>query len=131
MVLRTASPEQVLQARIVAALRAVLRPPAMVVAYPAGGGGRVRGAILHGMGLLAGLPDLFLFHAGRAWGLEVKTARGRLSPAQRDCHVALEQAGVPTAVVRSVDDALAQVLRWCLPVRLSAADRDRYGRFGL
>lgn len=126
---RLAHPEQHLQREIVAALRAILLPPALVVAYPAGGGGVLRGAILNGMGLQKGMPDLLLF-SGRAYGLEVKTRTGKLSPAQRDTLAALEQAGVDCAVVRSVDKALSMVLLWGIPNRIAANDRERLSRIG-
>ena len=46
-------------------------------AFPAGGGGRVRGAKLKKAGLQAGWPDIQLVYQGRYFGLEVKTQTGK------------------------------------------------------
>lgn len=128
MTARRAAPEATLQAAIVDGLRTILLPPALLIAFPAGGGGRMRGARLKTTGLTAGMPDLLLFYDRRAWGIEVKTPRGTLSPAQRDMHAALEQAGIPTAVVRSVDDAVRAVLQWGFPTRMTVTERDLFLR---
>ena len=126
---RIAHPEQLLQREIVAALRKVLLPPAMVVAYPTGGGGALRGAILNGMGLQKGMPDLLIF-SRLAYGLEVKSRTGKVSSAQHDTMSALEQAGVDCAVVRSVDKALQMVLFWGIPNRIADSERERLLRIG-
>jgi hypothetical protein len=44
--------------------------------------------------------------------LEVKSATGRLTPAQQEEITALRHDGFPVAVVRSVDEALAALREW-------------------
>lgn len=64
----------------------------------------------------SGVPDLFVFHGGRAWALEVKhpsgdtlhqreLARNRATPLQRAMIWRLRQAGIRADVVTSVDEA--------------------------
>lgn len=76
---------------------------------------------LLGDGLKPGCPDLLLFHAGRAFGLEVKRPKEYPDPVQREFHGRLEAAGVPVAVVRSVQDAEAAWTRWGLPMATPVA----------
>ena len=107
-------PELVLQSAIVDALKPVLRKEVLLTAFPAGGGGRVRGAKLKRAGLQAGWPDLQLVYKGRYYGIEVKTPIGKLSTAQTHIHHRLEESGCKVAVVRSVTDALEKVFDWGL-----------------
>lgn len=71
--------------------------------FPAGGGGKVRGAILKAMGLRAGWPDTQLMWRGRAFFVELKTKDGVLSQAQKDCIADLARAGCPCGVARSAE----------------------------
>lgn len=54
----------------------------------------------------AGLPDLFAMHPrlGHALWIEVKAARGRVSPAQADWHNIARRAGQMVVVARSATD---------------------------
>jgi len=75
-------------------------------------GGELRrgeGARRQWQGVLAGVLDLTL-----VWGppprcafLEVKTEKGRLSPAQKSFCAALDRMGFQWAVVRGIDDTFA------------------------
>ena len=107
-------PEMSLQMDIVDMLKSKLKRDVLFTAFPAGGGGRVRGAKLKKAGLQAGWPDIQLVYQGRYFGLEVKTQTGRLSPAQLDLHKRLTSNGSSVAVVRSVDDALEIIVDWGL-----------------
>lgn len=71
---------------------------------------------LIGDGLKPGAPDLFVFHGGRAFGLEVKRRGERPSPVQLAFHDRLGAAGVPVAVVYSVDGAACALAGWDLPL---------------
>lgn len=84
---------------------------------PAGGGGRVRGAQLKGMGYKAGVPDVLLVHQGRAYWIELKTAKGRVSDAQKETGGHLVIAGCPVVVARSLDDVQDAVITWGIPTR--------------
>tara|TARA_A100001388_G_scaffold256936_1_gene222420 strand:- start:277 stop:705 length:429 start_codon:yes stop_codon:yes gene_type:complete len=107
-------PELSLQTDIVDMLRKKLKKKVLFTAFPAGGGGRVRGAKLKKAGLQAGWPDIQLIYQGYYYGLEVKTETGRLSPAQTDLHKRLTEDGCSVAVARSVSDALEIIVDWGL-----------------
>jgi hypothetical protein len=72
------------------------------------------------LGMVAGDPDLRVWkpglqhplHRPLVGFLEVKSATGRLTPAQQEEIAALRADGFPVAVVRSVDEALAALREW-------------------
>lgn len=69
------------------------------------------------LGMVAGDPDLRIWMPRRpepplVGFLEVKSATGRVTPAQQDEIAALRDDGFPVAVVRSVDEALAALREW-------------------
>lgn len=108
-------PEFVLQVQIIEALKKILLASVCFTAFPAGGGGRIRGAKLKKAGLNPGWPDIQLIAAdGRYYGMEVKTQKGRLSPAQKALHRRLEENNCKVAVVRSVEEAMDAVNDWKL-----------------
>jgi hypothetical protein len=53
-----------------------------------------------------GLPDLIVFTAATVVFVEVKSAAGRLTPAQRTFQAACQAVGLPYLVVRSVGDLI-------------------------
>lgn len=67
---------------------------------------------LKAMGVLPGVPDLLLLRHGRLLGLELKSERGRLSPAQRHVQGRLVAAGALVATAHGVDAALATLDHW-------------------
>lgn len=71
-------------------------------------------SILVGLGVLAGVPDLFLFCAGRAFALEIKTPTGRLSRQQESVQARLRTAGVNVTTAYGLDDALSRLEAWGL-----------------
>jgi hypothetical protein len=95
---------------------AIRGAPAVFAFHPANGGwrSRVEAAILKGMGVRAGVPDIIAIKGGRCYALELKAAGGRLTPVQRDAHAALVAAGAAVAVAYGLDDALAQLEAWGL-----------------
>jgi len=112
---RHREPEFILQTQIVDALRKILDVSICLTAFPAGGGGRIRGAKLKKAGLTTGWPDLQLIaRDGKYYGIEVKTTSGRLSQAQRSLHKRLEDNGCKVVVVRSVEEAMDAVHDWRL-----------------
>jgi hypothetical protein len=50
--------------------------------------------------------DLLLCKAGKLVCLELKSERGRLSKAQKQCHDELRQAGAIVKVANNIDDAV-------------------------
>ena len=56
-----------------------------------------------------GQPDLLILVDGKAIGVELKSATGRVSAGQVTCHAAWQACGTPVAVCRSVAEALAAI----------------------
>lgn len=81
-------------------------PDDAVAFHPANGEARnpVTAARLKGMGVVPGVPDLVLIWKGRAIGIELKTARGRVSPSQKAMAERWTLAGGLYHVCRSVED---------------------------
>ena len=112
---RTARPEQQIQRAVFQHL-AIRAASAVFAFHPANGGWRspVEGAILKGMGVRAGVPDIVAVKNGQCYALELKAPDGRLTPAQRDAHAALAAAGATVATAYGLDDALARLEAWGL-----------------
>ena len=108
---RRGTPEADLQRAVVTALRFALPRTAIIhhcaneVTEP-GPRGAKRQAILIGMGLHPGFADLMVLCEGRVLFLELKSLKGRLSPAQEAFRDAVLAQGYGWALVRSLDDAL-------------------------
>jgi hypothetical protein len=111
---RRAHPEQALHLAAAQYLRLALRPPTVWSTFPAGGGGRVRGAILKAAGMAAGWPDLLVLHpapvgmiggiAAIVVGLELKAGKGRASPAQVAMAAQFEAANAAYEFCWSLED---------------------------
>lgn len=129
--------EDALHCSVADALNKLLLPPAQWTHFPAGGYGlsAPAAARLYRLGLRSGWPDLLVVHEGRLFGIELKTATGRLSKTrvvrtrsgaarvrvgQAEMLAGLERAGVRIAVCRSVEDVLATLRAWGVPLRLHA-----------
>lgn len=84
-------------------------------------GKRRKGAAgrLKAMGMKAGVPDICIIYRGRAFFIELKTLKGRLSEAQKAMHIRLTVAGAIVAgECRSLDD-LQAFLQQVIPLRLA------------
>lgn len=97
-------------------------------AIPNGGWRHPRTAArLRAEGVQAGLPDLCLPAAhGGAFGLflEMKSARGRVTPAQAAWHTALRAAGYAVVVCRTLDEAQAALRAYSTLPLTRPANRD-------
>ena len=108
---RRSTPEADLQRAVVTALRFALPKSAIIhhcanEVTEAGTRGAKRQAILVGMGVQPGFADLIILCGGRVLFLELKSLKGRLSPAQEAFRDAVLAQGFGWALVRSLDDAL-------------------------
>ena len=108
---RRGTPEADLQRAIVTTLRFALPKGAIIhhcanEVTEAGPRGAKRQAILVGMGVHPGFADLIILCDGRVLFLELKSLKGRLSPAQEVFRDAVLAQGFGWALVRSLDDAL-------------------------
>jgi hypothetical protein len=106
-------PERNLQIQVADFLRVALRPPTIWTAFPAGGGGRVRGAQLKAMGLQPGWPDLLIIDRGpNVIGIELKVKKNDQSPAQRMIAQAFKEVQAWYILCRSVEE-VEKALRYC------------------
>lgn len=76
--------------------------------------GWVNAAALKAMGMTAGIPDLLILKDGKMYGLELKSAKGILTPSQRLVMANLGSCGAEVAVARSLDEALVTLEVWGL-----------------
>lgn len=114
------SPEQSLHRAVAQYLDLALPPEYRWSTFPAGGGGRVRGAMLKAAGLKAGWPDILVLERyGDGWfGIELKGPRGEESPEQVEFR---EWAGAGTvAVCRSVEEVEVVLRSYHIPLRARA-----------
>jgi hypothetical protein len=68
--------------------------PGVFAFHPANGGYRkpIEAAILKGLGVTAGMPDVIAIHEGRCYAMEVKAEGGRPTPKQLE---AIDRAAPP------------------------------------
>jgi hypothetical protein len=112
---RRAQPEQQIQKALFTHIRARAQPGMFAFHVPNGGYRRkTEAAILKGLGVKAGVPDVICIHRGKVYALELKAAGGRLSPKQRETTDALREAGATVRVATGLDDALKQLELWGL-----------------
>src|SRR5262245_36095131 len=90
--------------------------PGVFAFHPANGGYRkpVEAAILKGLGVVAGVPDVIAIHQGRVYALELKAEGGRATDKQLVTIAAMEAAGAFTCVAEGLDRALAVLEAWGL-----------------
>jgi hypothetical protein len=112
---RRRSPEATIQRAVFAHLRA-RGAPGVFAFHPANGGYRkpIEAAILKGLGVVAGVPDVIVIHQGRVYGLELKTEGARATDKQLATIAAMEAAGAFTAIAEGLDRALACLETWGL-----------------
>lgn len=113
-----AGPEDLLQMQVVRALKIVA--PDCLVYHAANGGSRHPGEArkLKDMGVLPGVADLcFILSEGRAAFIELKAGKGRQTPSQKAFQEAATGKGALYAVCRSLDEVLATLKGWAVPMR--------------
>ena len=124
---RRGTPEADLQRAVVVALRFALPNSAIIhhcanEVTEAGPRGAKRQAILVGMGVHPGFADLVILCGGRVLFLELKSLKGRLSPAQEAFRDAVLAQGFGWALVRTLDDALGALADHDFTTRIIAMD---------
>ncbi len=112
---RLSRPEDIIQRAVFEHLR-VRGAPGVFAFHPANGGYRkpIEAAVLKGLGVRAGVPDVIAVHKGRCYGLELKAPGGRPTEAQLATIAAMEAAGAFCCVAESLDRALALLEAWGL-----------------
>jgi hypothetical protein len=112
---RRAASEQAIQRAIFQHLRA-RGAPGVFAFHPANGGYRkpVEAAIMKGLGVVTGVPDVIAIRDGCVFALELKAEGGRATDAQLACIAALREAGAFTCIAEGLDRALACLEAWGL-----------------
>lgn len=80
------------------------------------------GARMKKQGRKAGIPDNCVVYAGRAHFIELKSKTGTLSPAQKIVIPALKSAGSPVEIARTLEDVMAALVAWGIPLRHTLED---------
>ena len=107
--------EQALQRAVLDHLRWRGMPGLFVFHYPPGGWrSSVEAAILKGLGVTPGVPDLLILHQGKLHALELKSARGRLTTIQAETQHRMRVAGALAATAIGIDEALERLEAWGL-----------------
>ena len=122
---RRGTPEADLQRAVVVALRFALPKGAIIhhcvnEVTEAGPRGAKRQAILVGMGVHPGFAALVILCDGRVLFLELKSLKGKLSPAQEAFRDAVLAQGFGWALVRSLDNALGALADHGFTSRIAA-----------
>jgi hypothetical protein len=108
-------PEQIIQRAVFDHLRT--RASRGVFAFHVPNGGYrtpVEAAILRGLGVKAGVPDVIAIHRGHCYALELKAEGGRATPKQLEAIAAMEAAGAYCCIAEGLDRALAVLTLWGL-----------------
>jgi hypothetical protein len=112
---RRARPEDIIQRAVFQHLRARKAPGTFAFHVPNGGKRKpIEAAIMKGLGVTAGVPDIIAIRAGHAYGLELKADGGEPSQKQNDVMAAMEAAGGTVALAIGLDAAIAQLEVWGL-----------------
>lgn len=75
------------------------------------------GAMRRASGVLTGHPDLIVYLPGGRIALwELKAPKGRISTAQHLVHARLSELGHPVELIRTLEDAMAALVRAGVPV---------------
>jgi hypothetical protein len=112
---RRQRPEAAIQRAVFQHLRA-RGAPGVFAFHPANGGFRkpIEAAIMKGLGVVPGVPDVFIVHNGHCFAMELKAEGGRATEKQLACITALREAGAFTCIADGLDRALACLESWGL-----------------
>jgi len=115
MTRRRRRPEDAMQRAVLEHLR--LRGPRTAYWFHVANGGArapIEAAILKGLGVRAGVPDLIIIHDGKTYGLELKADGNKPTKLQIEAQDAMRTAGAEIAVAVGLDAALQQLEQWQL-----------------
>lgn len=119
------NPEAQIQRAVASYLSLVLPNSVMWSAIGHGGGGKIRGAQLKGMGLRRGVPDIYIAwnigHGQQTLWIELKSKDGRQSDEQKQFQVCVENIGHSYRVCRSLDEVVNGVILCSVPTKARRA----------
>lgn len=100
-------PETELQKAVINFIRLAL--PGCVCFHVPNGGARSKreAAILKAMGILPGIPDVWVIYGGQVLTIELKAGKGKTTEAQRQILADLEHHGCNVGVARSLNEVEA------------------------
>jgi hypothetical protein len=108
MAAMTRRTEQQIQRAVFQHLRARGAPGVFAFHVPNGGYRRpAEAAIMKGLGVVAGTPDIIAIHKGRVFALELKAEGRRATDKQLATIAAMETAGAFTCIAEGLDRALS------------------------
>lgn len=106
-------PEDIIQRAVVQHLTWRCTPGVFAFHCPNGGArSAIEAAILKGLGVVAGVPDIIVIKTGHAFALELKAPGGQTSDQQNDAIDAMRIAGASVAIADGLDAALTQLETW-------------------
>ena len=110
-----ARPEDQIQRAIFQHLKARKAPGTFAFHVPNGGKRKpIEAAIMKGLGVTAGVPDIIAIRAGHTYGLELKADDGRPTTKQIETMAAMEAAGASVALSKGLNAAIDQLEAWGL-----------------
>jgi hypothetical protein len=112
---RSARPEDTIQRTIFAHLRERAAPRMVAFHVPNGGKRKpIEAAIMRGLGVTAGVPDVIAIKDGRVFAMELKADGGKMTDTQLAMARDLIGAGAEFACCAGLDAALRQIETWGL-----------------
>lgn len=119
------NPEAKLQRAVASYLSLVLPDKVMWSAIGHGGGGKIRGAQLKGMGLRRGLADFYIawytINGQQTLWIELKSKDGRQSDEQKKFQTCVENIGHSYLVCRSIDEVVNAIILNAVPTKARRA----------
>lgn len=110
-----ARPEDQIQRAVFQHLRARKAPGTFAFHVPNGGKRKpIEAAIMKGLGVTAGVPDIIAIRDGHTFGLELKADGGKPSEKQRATMAEMEKAGATVALAVGLDAAIGKLEEWGL-----------------
>ena len=108
-------PEDIIQRAVFEHLR-LRSAPGIFAFHPANSGwrSRIEAAILKGLSVHAGVPDVIAIHRGEVFAIELKSESARATAAQLQAIKDIRRAGGHAEICRGLDHALAQLETWGL-----------------
>lgn len=117
-------PEEMFQRATASYLDLALPHDAVWFHCPSGGGrSKAEAGIFKAMGVKAGVPDLIIIYQGRVVAIELKTEKGRLSPAQKLMHAQLSLAGALVYTAWCIEEVEGFLRGAGVPLRASTKAR--------
>lgn len=112
-----ARPEDQIQRAIFQHFKARKAPGTFAFHVPNGGKRKpIEAAIMKGLGVTAGVPDVIAIRGGHAFGLELKADGGKPTEKQVAVMAEMQAAGATVALAAGLDAALGQLEAWGLLV---------------